>query len=39
VCNGKATVSVKVKVKWRVPVKIYGNNPKKLLNIIIKIMT
>lgn len=30
--NGKA--KVKVKVKWLVLVKIYGNNPKKLLNII-----
>lgn len=32
--NHKGNAKVKVKVKWLVLVKIYGNNPKKLLNII-----
>lgn len=32
--NHKGNAKVKVKVKWLVLVKIYGNKPKKLLNII-----
>lgn len=32
--NHKGRANVKVKVRWLVLVKIYGNNPKKLLNKI-----